>query len=102
MTGRVLVIGGAGFIGANIADRLAQEGCHVLVYDALRRPGVEENLAWLQRRHARLVTAVQADIRDAAALAESLRGVEALSRPASPIRRRISASTSRAPSCCSI
>jgi len=78
VTGRVLVIGGAGFIGANLADRLAQEGRQVLVYDALRRPGVEENLAWLQRRHASRITAVRADIRDASALAEALRGAEAV------------------------
>ncbi|MFC7543493.1 FAD-dependent oxidoreductase [Siccirubricoccus deserti] len=35
----VLVTGGAGFIGANLADRLAREGHDVLVYDALLRPG---------------------------------------------------------------
>ena len=40
MIGRVLVTGGAGFIGANLADRLAREGHDVLIYDALRRPGV--------------------------------------------------------------
>ena len=72
ITGRVrplLVTGGAGFIGANLADRLAREGHHVLVYDALARPGVEANLHWLRRRHPRLVTAAVADIRDEAALA---------------------------------
>ena len=35
----VLVTGGAGFIGSNLADRLAREGHDVLVYDALARPG---------------------------------------------------------------
>ena len=44
----VLVTGGAGFIGSNLADRLAREGHNVLVYDALARPGVERNLAWLK------------------------------------------------------
>ena len=44
----ILITGGAGFIGSNIADRLAGEGHAVLVYDALSRPGVERNLAWLQ------------------------------------------------------
>ncbi len=73
---RLLVTGGAGFIGANLADRLAAEGHDVLVYDALRRPGVEENLAWLRRRHPRRIAAVTADIRDASALAEALHGVQ--------------------------
>ncbi|MDT8266155.1 NAD-dependent epimerase/dehydratase family protein, partial [Roseomonas sp. DSM 102946] len=37
----VLVTGGAGFIGSNLADRLATEGHDILIYDALSRPGVE-------------------------------------------------------------
>jgi CDP-paratose 2-epimerase len=60
----VLVTGGAGFIGSNLADRLARDGHEVLVYDALARPGVEANLAWLQARHPRRVSAVVADVRD--------------------------------------
>jgi CDP-paratose 2-epimerase len=64
----ILVTGGAGFIGCNIADRLLGEGHAVHVYDSLHRPGVERNLAWLQERHGRRVTPIVADIRDAAAL----------------------------------
>ena len=40
--GPVLITGGAGFIGSNLADRLAREGHDVLVYDALARPGRRE------------------------------------------------------------
>ena len=64
----VLVTGGAGFIGSNLADRLARDGHEVIVYDALARPGVEANLAWLKARHPRRVSAVVADIRDEAEL----------------------------------
>jgi CDP-paratose 2-epimerase len=71
---RALVTGGAGFIGANLADRLARDGHEVVVLDALTRPGVERNLAWLQRRHGARVHAVRADIRDAAAAREAVRG----------------------------
>src|SRR3712207_747476 len=60
----ILVTGGAGFIGSNLAERLARDGHEVLVYDALARPGVEANLAWLKARHPRRVSAVVADIRD--------------------------------------
>ncbi|MDB5359526.1 MAG: hypothetical protein JWO51_823 [Rhodospirillales bacterium] len=60
----VLVTGGAGFIGSNIADRLASEGEQVLIYDALARPGVESNLEWLRRRHPGKISAVIADVRD--------------------------------------
>lgn len=73
---RVLITGGAGFIGANLADRLAGEGHEVVVYDALARPGVERNLAWLEERHGGRLTGVRADIRDDAALAEAVIGAD--------------------------
>src|SRR3954469_6048213 len=60
----VLVTGGAGFIGSNLADRLARDGHEVLVYDALARPGVDANLAWLRARHPRRISAIVADIRE--------------------------------------
>ncbi|MGX5773824.1 SDR family NAD(P)-dependent oxidoreductase [Methylorubrum zatmanii] len=69
----VLVTGGAGFVGANLADRLAAEGRTVLVYDALARPGVERNLAWLTERHGGRIVPVIADIRDRDALAPAVR-----------------------------
>ena len=67
----VLITGGAGFIGSNLADRLAGEGHRVIVYDALSRAGVERNLAWLQQRHRDRIEAIHADIRDAETLADA-------------------------------
>ena len=67
----VLVTGGAGFIGSNIANALAERGHEVLIYDALSRPGVERNLAWLKERHGELVTSIVADIRDEDMLARA-------------------------------
>jgi CDP-paratose 2-epimerase len=67
VTGRgrpILITGGAGFIGSNLADRLAGEGHEILVYDALSRPGVERNLAWLKQRHGGQVTHIAGDVRD--------------------------------------
>jgi CDP-paratose 2-epimerase len=60
----ILITGGAGFIGSNLADRLAGEGHDVLVYDALARPGVERNLAWLKERHGAKITHIAGDVRD--------------------------------------
>jgi CDP-paratose 2-epimerase len=68
----VLITGGAGFIGANIADRLAGQGHRVLIYDALMRPGVERNLAWLKDGHGDRVASITADIRDEDALAKAV------------------------------
>ncbi len=74
----VLVTGGAGFIGSNLADRLACAGHDVLVLDTLARPGVERNLDWLRRRHPARVKSVTSDIRDAAAVARAVQGVSAV------------------------
>jgi CDP-paratose 2-epimerase len=65
---RVLITGGAGFIGTNLAHRLLSDGQPVLVLDSLARPGVEQNLRWLRDTHGRLVDVIIADVRDAAAV----------------------------------
>src|SRR4051794_28450730 len=70
MRAPVLITGGAGFIGSNLADRLASEGENVIVYDALTRAGVENNLAWLRRKHPKRITAITADVRDRSLLEE--------------------------------
>ena len=74
----VLVTGGAGFLGCNIAHRLAAEGREVRILDSLARPGVEANLAWLKERHKGRIAVLLADIRDAAAVREAVSGVEAV------------------------
>lgn len=60
----ILITGGAGFIGSNLADRLAGEGHEVIVYDALARAGVDRNLAWLKERHGSRIIHVLGDVRD--------------------------------------
>ncbi len=74
----VLVTGGSGFIGANLADRLADEGHRVLIYDALARAGVERNLRWLARRHPGRVSFALGDLRDEAALSEAASAAQAV------------------------
>ncbi len=67
----VLITGGAGFIGSNLADRLAREGHRVRLYDAFTRAGVERNREWLQANHGDRVEVIRADIRDRDALTEA-------------------------------
>ena len=74
----VLVTGGAGFIGSNLADRLAGKGRRVVVLDALSRPGVERNLQWLQLRHGDAIEPVVADIRDEDAVRRAAEGASAI------------------------
>jgi CDP-paratose 2-epimerase len=61
---RTLITGGAGFIGTNLANRILSEGKSVLLYDNLSRPGVEQNLAWLQETHGDLVQFEHGDVRN--------------------------------------
>ena len=77
MTAPVLITGGAGFIGSNIADALLAGGRAVHVYDALARPGVERNLDWL-RRHGSGLSATIADVRDHDRLAHAAREASAV------------------------
>lgn len=59
---RLLVTGGCGFIGTNLAEYFAQRGWTVTVLDNLSRKGAIENLLWLRERHPGLQF-VHADIR---------------------------------------
>jgi len=60
----VLITGGAGFIGTNLAHRLLSEGRAVLIYDNLSRAGVEQNLGWLREEHGELVQFQLGDTRN--------------------------------------
>ncbi|HEX6940810.1 MAG TPA: GDP-mannose 4,6-dehydratase [Longimicrobiales bacterium] len=61
----VVITGGAGFIGSNLADVLLHAGERVIIYDNLSRPGTEKNLRWLVQRHPKALEVELADIRDA-------------------------------------
>jgi CDP-paratose 2-epimerase len=75
---RALVTGGAGFIGTNLADRLLSEGEAVRIVDNLSRPGVEENLAWLEARHGNRLQVVLGDLCNPAVTAAGVRGVDSV------------------------
>jgi CDP-paratose 2-epimerase len=70
----VLITGGAGFIGTNLAHRLLSDDQRVILFDNLSRPGVIKNLQWLRETHGERVQFGRGDIRDAKAVAEVVRG----------------------------
>ena len=47
---KILITGGAGFIGSNIAARLLGMGGEVIVLDNLSRKGAGANLSWLNEQ----------------------------------------------------
>ena len=74
----VLITGGAGFVGTNLASRLVEEGRRVLVLDSLARPGVERNLHWLKAACGERLDYELADVRDATRLRAAVAGAEAV------------------------
>lgn len=76
--GRVLITGGAGFVGSNLGDALLGNGHDVTVYDSLSRPGADTNLAWLRSRHGSRLRFIGSDVRDADALRHAARDIDVI------------------------
>jgi len=74
---RILVTGGAGFIGSHVALRFSQRGAQVVLFDNLSRLGAEHNLAWVSRE-APSAEFVRGDVRDAEAVARAARDCQAV------------------------
>jgi nucleoside-diphosphate-sugar epimerase len=70
-TSKVLVTGGAGFIGSNLADELIRQGARVVIVDNFTT-GFQENLDEISGDFE----FVEADINDEAAIKKALEGVE--------------------------
>ncbi|TME96961.1 MAG: NAD-dependent epimerase/dehydratase family protein, partial [Chloroflexi bacterium] len=78
MARRVLITGGAGFLGVNVAAHLAGQGWHVTVLDNLSRAGTHRNLAWLQESQGANVEFVEHDLRHHAGLDAHVKGQDAI------------------------
>ena len=75
---KILITGGAGFIGCNYADRRMARGDEVVVFDSLSRPRTGLNLRWLEERHPSQLTFIRGDVRDAGAVIDAARGADAV------------------------
>ena len=74
--GQVLITGGAGFIGSNLANRLLSTGRNVMIFDNLSRAGSEVNVEWLREEHGGRVQVEVADVCDRQALRAAMRSAE--------------------------
>jgi CDP-paratose 2-epimerase len=60
----IVITGGCGFIGANIADRFAGDAQTVLLLDNLERRGAVTNADWLRDKHGKRIVVAAGDVRD--------------------------------------
>lgn len=70
---RVLVTGGAGFIGSHLVDKLMQQGYHVRVVDNLSAGRIENIKQWLNHPRLQLI---KGDLRNPQIANEATKGVD--------------------------
>jgi CDP-paratose 2-epimerase len=75
---RILITGGAGFIGCNLAEASIRAGHQVTIFDNLSRRGSQANLDWLRTAFGDSFRFTQGDIRDYPATLEAAAGQEAI------------------------
>lgn len=75
---RILITGGAGFIGCNLAAACIRAGHQVTLFDDLSRLGSVANLSWLQECFRDNFAFVKGDIRDYRAILKAAAGQEAI------------------------
>jgi UDP-glucose 4-epimerase len=66
-----LITGGAGYIGAHVADEFLAHGKDVVIYDSLYQ-GLESRIEYLRKKHNKEIPLIVADIRDTTKLNEVL------------------------------
>jgi CDP-paratose 2-epimerase len=70
---RVLITGGCGFLGCNIARKVLETGDELFIFDNLSRVGSERNLEWLKGQGN--FTFFHRDIRDKKSVDDVIKGV---------------------------
>ena len=74
---KVLITGGAGFVGSNLAKHYMENNADVRILDNLSRKGTEVNLKWLRSLNIPFEF-IHADVRDFEALSKAVIGVDVI------------------------
>ncbi len=79
MTKKILITGGAGFIGSNYTCRRILNGDDVIIYDNLSRNGVKNNLEWISSKaHGKSFKFIEGDVRNYDMLTSVVKGIEVI------------------------
>ncbi len=82
---RILITGGAGFIGCNLANKLLSKKNFVKIYDNLSRFGTKINLKWLKEKHKSNLEIIIGDIRNAKELNKVVKNIDIVYHLASQV-----------------
>lgn len=74
----IVITGGAGFIGTNVAQSYLKEGRPVHILDNLSRAGVADNVREMQRLFGRDVRFTQCHVQDSFAMEDAISNAEAV------------------------
>jgi CDP-paratose 2-epimerase len=75
---KILITGGAGFIGCNLTAHFVRAGHAITIFDNFSRRGSEANRAWLAEEFDDQVAVIRGDVRDAGTIAQAAKGQEAI------------------------
>jgi len=81
---RILVTGGAGFIGSNLVSHFLSRGDEVIVFDNLSRKGTEKNLKWL-KNISNKIKFIDGDIRDFDLIKQYVKDVDVIFHTAAQV-----------------
>ena len=82
---RIIITGGAGFIGCNLADYYLKKGSEVIIYDNLIRSGAEKNKEWLEEIHKSNLKFINGDIRNFDSLKLAVKDTDAILHTAAQV-----------------
>ena len=82
---RILITGGCGFIGSNLAAHYLAKGWEVVAYDNFSRPGAEKNAAWLGDQENGRLQLIRGDVRDLESLRQAMQGADVVAHLAAQV-----------------